>query len=256
MSAKKLWSRDELLLAFRLYCRTPFGKLHQRNPEIISLARLINRTPSAVAMKACNFASLDPVQRARKITALKNASRADRALWKEFRDDPESLAAETERVFALWCGEDAETEEEGWQIPEGPTEIEQIVRARRVQRFFRASVLASYEFRCALSGISIVELLNASHIVPWSADIRRRADPTNGICLNVLYDRAFDRGFITFDEAFHVVISPCLHMTIPNSMHKALLLDIEGRKLDFPSRFSPDQDALVYHRQHIFRSKA
>ena len=51
---------DELLLTLHLYCRTPFGKLHQTNPEIIKLAQIIGRTPSAVAMKACNFASLDP----------------------------------------------------------------------------------------------------------------------------------------------------------------------------------------------------
>jgi hypothetical protein len=72
-----------LLIAFRLYCRTQFGRLHYRNPAIIELAPLLARTPSAVAMKACNFASLDPVQRARHIAALGNVSRADRALWEE-----------------------------------------------------------------------------------------------------------------------------------------------------------------------------
>ena len=81
---RRPWSRDELLVAFRLYCGTPFGKLHQHNPEIIETARLLGRTPSAVGMKAINFASLDPVQQARNITALGNTSRADRALWDEF----------------------------------------------------------------------------------------------------------------------------------------------------------------------------
>ena len=256
MSVRRLWSRDELLLAFRLYCRTPFGKLHQHNPEIIDLAGLIHRTPSAIAMKACNFASLDPVQRTRNIAALRNASRADRSLWKEFRNDPEAIASEAEQAFSLLNDQDVEAEEQRWQIPKGPTEIERVVRGRRVQHFFRASVLACYELQCALSGISIVELLNASHIIPWSVDVQRRADPTNGICLNTLYDRAFDRGFITFDEAFRVVISPCLRMTSPDSMHQELLVDIEGRKLEFPSRFGPDQAALTYHREHIFRSTA
>jgi len=45
------WSRDELLLAFNLYCRTPFGKMHSRNPDVIDLSKLIGRTPSSVAMK-------------------------------------------------------------------------------------------------------------------------------------------------------------------------------------------------------------
>jgi putative restriction endonuclease len=39
------WTRDQLLIALRLYMRTPFGKLHGRNPEIVSLAAAIGRTP-------------------------------------------------------------------------------------------------------------------------------------------------------------------------------------------------------------------
>ena len=38
----------------------PFGKMHSRNPEIIRYAKLIGRTPSALAMKLTNLASLDP----------------------------------------------------------------------------------------------------------------------------------------------------------------------------------------------------
>lgn len=54
------WQEDELLLTLHLYCRTPFGKLHKTNPDIIQLANTIGRSPSAVALKAVNFASLDP----------------------------------------------------------------------------------------------------------------------------------------------------------------------------------------------------
>jgi len=58
------WTRSQLKLAFYLYCQLPFGKLHQRNPEVIKLAGEIGRTASAVAMKLVNFASLDPAIRA------------------------------------------------------------------------------------------------------------------------------------------------------------------------------------------------
>jgi len=54
------WTRKELLFALDLYCRMPFGKLHQHNPEVTKIAQAIGRTLSAVAMKACNFANLDP----------------------------------------------------------------------------------------------------------------------------------------------------------------------------------------------------
>lgn len=61
------WTREETLLAFDLYCGVPFGKIHASNPEIIELARIIDRTPASLAMKMCNLASIDPVQRERGI---------------------------------------------------------------------------------------------------------------------------------------------------------------------------------------------
>jgi putative restriction endonuclease len=54
------WSDEELILAFNLYCKTPFGKIHIRNPKIIKLSKIIGRTPSSVSWKLANFAHLDP----------------------------------------------------------------------------------------------------------------------------------------------------------------------------------------------------
>ncbi len=44
----KPWERDELILAINLYCKTPFGRIHVRNPEIIELATLLGRTPGNI----------------------------------------------------------------------------------------------------------------------------------------------------------------------------------------------------------------
>lgn len=254
MAKRVPWSHDELLCAFRLYCRTPFGKLHQHNPEIIELARLLGRTPSAVAMKACNFASLDPVQQARNISALGNASRADRLLWETFDRNPEALAAEAEAAYARHTVGVAKQAEDELIPPDGPTEVTRTLRTRRVQSFFRDAVMTSYEYACALSGIALAELLNASHIIPWSIDRGRRADPRNGILLNALYDRAFDRGLITFDESLHVVVSERLRDGDPPLLQKQALLGIEGIPLRQPCRFAPDPVAMAYHREHVFQS--
>jgi hypothetical protein len=208
MAKRVLWSRDELLVTFRLYCQTPFGKLHQHNPEIIELSNLLGRTPSAVAMKACNFASLDPVQGARGIAALGNVSKGDRELWDAFEANSEAIAVDSESAYVRVTGRETpllETESE-IDFPEGATEVARMVRVRRVQGFFRATVSASYEYRCALSDVAVPQLLNASHIIPWKVSTDRRADPRNGILLNALYDRAFDRGLITFDESFRLVV--------------------------------------------------
>jgi predicted restriction endonuclease len=255
MPARVQWSPEELLVAFRLYCRTPFGRLHQRNPEILELSRKLGRTPSAVAMKACNFASLDPVQKARDIKALENVSQADRRLWERFQRNPEEVASEAEAAYAEVTGRDAQPLETELETPEGPSEISRMVRTRRVQAFFRDAVLISYENRCALSEIAVLDLLNASHIVPWKVDVARRADPRNGIALNVLYDRAFDRGLITFDTSLRVVLSRRLLAADAPPLHRQALLSLDGREMRLPKRFAPDPEAMAYHREHVFTDR-
>ena len=59
--ATGLWTKEQIKLAFHLYCQLPYGRIHGRNPEIMALAKVIGRTSDAVAMKMLNIASLDPV---------------------------------------------------------------------------------------------------------------------------------------------------------------------------------------------------
>ncbi|MBQ9417737.1 MAG: HNH endonuclease, partial [Bacteroidales bacterium] len=67
-----------------------------------------------------------------------------------------------------------------------------IVKQRINQSFFRTAVLTSYNNRCCITGLSRKELLEASHIVDWSKDIENRLNPSNGLCLNILFHRAYD----------------------------------------------------------------
>jgi len=247
---RKDWQRDELLLVFHIYCRTPFGKLHKSNPEIIELAEVVGRTPSAVAMKACNFANLDPALERKGLSAV---SKADRLLWNEFREDSNKIALAAEDLFEKRIEPVAkENEVEESSGPVGETESIQNVKVRRVQRFFRNSVIVSYENRCAISGIQLPHLLIASHIIPWKDSIERRADPSNGISLNGLYDKAFDKGYITFDEQWRVCLSSDLKAHFDDSEMSEKLLNIEGVQLSMPTRFLPDPEAMSYHREKIF----
>lgn len=232
--------------------RLPFGKLHRLNPEIIELAKQIGRTPNATAMKACNFANLDPALKARGIRGLANLSNADREIWAEFLNNAEALAAESEEAAIRIAG--VEEPAADIRIPTGPTETERIVRARRVQAFFRAAVLTTYGSTCALSGITGADLLTASHIIPWSKSVKRRADPRNGICLNSLLDRAFDRGMFTFDDKMRVVVSRRLANSVSNATLKCSLDEIEGIALQMPTRFVPDPEAIKFHRSTIFQN--
>lgn len=243
------WTRDQLLLALRLYMRLPFGRLHGRNPDIIYLADHIGRSPNAMAMKACNFANLDPALQARGIRGLSNFSNADRQIWDEFAANPEALAAEAEEAAARIDGDEPVAPMIG---PAGETEVARLIRARRVQSFFRAAVLTTYGSKCALTGIALPELLTASHIIPWSASIQRRADPRNGICLNALFDRAFDRGLFSFNDDFQVIVSNRLLISIDDTEVACSLDSIAGRTLRLPARFPPDADAIRFHRETVF----
>src|SRR5690606_63846 len=133
-------------------------------------------------------------------------------------------------------------------------EIERFVRTRRVQSFFRAAVLTTYNGRCALSGIGMPDLLTASHIIPWHISVERRADPRNGICLNALFDRAFDRGLFSFDDSFRVVISPKLRDASADTRLACGLDKLQGQTLRIPDRFPPEIEAIRYHRRHIFQA--
>lgn len=251
---RKNWTREELLITFNLYCRTPFGRLHRSNPEIILLASKIGRTPSAVAMKLVNFASFDPVHQARGIQGLSNVSQADRQIWDEFNANPERLAFESQAAFNEIILGIREPNDEG-TLPIGPTEAIRPVRVRLVQHFFRESVLASYDYRCSICELSLLKLLTASHIIPWSQNVERRADPRNGLALCALHDRAFDRGLIALDDSFQVLLSDEAKVETSSRLHLVALQEAEGKRISLPKRFSPDPMALAYHRKEIFRWK-
>ena len=139
-------------------------------------------------------------------------------------------------------------------LPTGLTESRHTVKVRRVQNFFRNTLLVGYNNRCALSGLDIPELLIASHIIPWSKSESRRADPSNGIILNSLCDKAFDRGFISFDESNRTLFSIQLKRQLKLNPRIKTLFSFEGQILELPERFHPDPMALKWHRNNVYKS--
>lgn len=253
--SRKDWTPEQVKLAFHLYCQLPFGRLYQHNPEIIKLANLIGRTPSAVAMKLTNLASLDPAIIASGRKGLSGASKLDRAIWDEFHADWERLVLESEQIRADLEGESGSQPKgeqatiEALEYYTGETRT-QSVQQRVKQSFFRRAVLSSYSNRCCITGLSEPRLLIASHIVPWSQDKENRLNPSNGLCLSALYDRAFDKGLMTFDEDWRVLLSPQLKQTEPAV--ERFFVSIEGQRLELPDRFSPDPVLMERHRETVF----
>ena len=76
----KAWSREELILAFDLYCRVPFSKTKANNPQVASLSQILGRTPASIARKLGNSGAFDPVLRRRQISGLTHTSKLDRKI--------------------------------------------------------------------------------------------------------------------------------------------------------------------------------
>lgn len=83
------------------------------------------------------------------------------------------------------------------------TEAERLHIQRIGQDIFRASLMEYWQSRCPLTGITDPALLRASHIIPWKTceTDAERLDVHNGLLLSALWDAAFDKGLITFDDA-------------------------------------------------------
>ena len=244
MSERRNWTVEEVRSALSLYLRTSFGRIHNKNPEIISLAMAIGRTPSAVALKMSNLAALDE-SLARK--GMQNASALDRQVWAEFLEQPEFVvSAVTPKDKRTLYYPQPDKDYSNFHMREG--EDKTVSSTQRVgQQFFREMILASYGNRCALTGIEAPQLLVASHIVGWAENKSLRMRPQNGICLNNLHDKAFDRHLITFDEDYRMIIAEDL----PEKSRRALG-NVESKTLRMPEKFFPDQSFLAQHREKFY----
>lgn len=247
------WSRDQLKLAFYLYCQLPFGKLHSKNRDIRKLADRIGRSPSAVAMKLSNFASLDPSITGSGRKGLEGASQLDREVWDEFHANWERLAVECAVLQSALDGTDGDLVDEPDALPKsfaGQTR-RAYVEQRIKQDFFRRAVLSSYRGRCCMSGVDVPKLLIASHIVPWSQDEGNRLNPRNGLCLSAIHDRAFDQGLITLTDDLRVLVAHSLREST-NEFTRATFGALHQREIEPPERFAPDRAFLDWHRAERF----
>jgi putative restriction endonuclease len=255
---KRNWMREELILAFNLYLKLPFGKMHSRTPEIIHLANLIARTPSSVAMRLTNFAHIDPYHQQRGITGISGGKNQVQPIWDEFSDNKERLIFESEKILAE--KEHTTLEEKFTHILEDIKDLQGEIKIREVktrvnQNVFRQIVISNYSSKCAITGIDIPALLVASHIIPWSKNERERLNPENGICLSALYDKAFDKGFIGLNKSYEVIISPHLKKKTEQPYYKRYFAHIEKIKINLPQRYLPKQEFLEYHLDVIFEKE-
>lgn len=255
MTTRSGWSRQELLVAFSLYCRIPFGRISSRNPDIVRYSKAIGRTPAALSMKLGNIASLDPAITSTGRVGLRGASANDLLMWEEMQGDWERFAIESEQVMSevqAKEGLDRETSQDDISDRVGEDRIRQTT-TRIGQNFFRNAVLSAYNGKCCITGLSFPSLLVASHIVPWSHSRGNRVNPRNGLLLSVLHDKAFDAGIITVRDDMTVQVA-FKHKVGDDRFFSESIAYYDGQSITLPEKFTPDKEFLSYHREHIFQN--
>lgn len=224
--------------------------MHKGNPEVIHLAALIGRTPSSVGLKLGNFASFDPSLKARGIKGASNTSKLDREIWDEFYQNWDEAAFESELLLEQVEKQATLKDEFNFEEVIGK-EKERTVKTRVNQGFFRKAILASYNYTCCITGISQPELLIAGHIKPWSLDEKNRINPSNGLAINALHDKAFENGLFTITPDYKIVISK----ELKKSKNEAIIecfSKYDQKEIILPSKFLPDPEFLQYHNDERF----
>lgn len=130
------------------------------------------------------------------------------------------------------------------------TEAERLVVQRVGQDIFREGLLDYWDGRCAILGLSVPDLLRASHIKPWAKceTDAERLDVFNGLLLAPHLDAVFDAGYITVADDGEVIVSE--RLAPPDRNHLGLALPLRVARLaDGHRRY------LAWHRKEEFERK-
>ncbi len=121
---------------------------------------------------------------------------------------------------------------------------------------FKKLISKVYDLTCCFSGMRIESAyghnyIDACHIVPFS--LTHDDKITNGLALCPNLHRAFDRGLISVDNNYRILISPQI---IEIGDHPYNLNHLSQRKIRLPNgnRHYPSLDNIAIHREKIFKS--
>jgi putative restriction endonuclease len=133
-----------------------------------------------------------------------------------------------------------------------PTEARKEGRETR----FRLTIVAAYNYTCALTGYSLTtitagSILDAAHIHQFSDS--RNNDPRNGLALCKNCHWLFDNGLWTLTDDYRVLVA--LGRFVEHSPDQKALTEYQGRKINLPSdpKYWPDPLHIAWHRKHRFR---
>lgn len=246
----KKWSYLETVLCLKVYLESG-RKIPTKNFHgVIELVDLTYRTANSIILKMANFRSLDDSVASK---GMAHVSELDILVWDTLEKSPHKL-------IEIW--------DESVNDPSIKTKISNrdisivfdpvktgvtrnSVDTRIGQEAIRSLTLRNYGYACSFCGLDYPDLLIASHIIPWSDKIDTRGVLSNVICLCEIHDRAFDRGLLTIDDNYEILVSTRINKYVET---KAILTQITRKKISLPKDkvMVPGLESLKYHRNKIF----
>ena len=250
-----VWTEEQLTVALNLYWQIPYNKISgSSNPIIKEYSLIIGRSPAALAYKLMNFTSLDSERQGNGNKGKSGAGAGDRVIWDKYRNDWGNLANDSLLILSRIQHKSIEQIielEEDLRFLEGK-EKERMIKFRVNQSNFRQRILASYNEKCCVTGLNIPSLLVASHIIPWARNKEERLNPKNGLCLNSIHDKAFDKGFITVSTDYKIKLSKDVLGRKKDISIQNLFLKYENQMIILPDRYLPNPDFLDWHYDNVF----
>lgn len=252
MAQKTIWTDDEMIVVLDLYFKLPFGRLNRNTPEVKALAKLIGRTDNSVALRLVNYAACDPYIIETGRHGMTSGRKRCLPFWNHYSNNKEALFLKAEEIKAKLARVSLERQLALHTEDFIGQDREAVIKQRVHQASFRTMILGNYEYKCALTGIDVPELLVASHIVPWASDEKNRLNPANGICLSPLCDKMFDKGLFGIREDYTIQLSAELKENSSKDYFTQYIGLFENKKLRLPIEHLPDKKFLAYHYENIF----
>ncbi|MDZ7896576.1 MAG: HNH endonuclease [Arcicella sp.] len=120
---------------------------------------------------------------------------------------------------------------------------------------FRREIVKLYDETCCMSGLRVsatftITMVDACHIEQFAKTFNNH--PTNGIALCPNLHRAFDRGAISVNDNYEIILSKSIKENIESdySFHK-----LDGKSIILPSdsQYNPSLEGFAWHRKNVFK---
>lgn len=235
------WTREQAIATFALYCAFPLKSTPDKTKAIVFLAEKFGRTTGSITACLANFRSCDP----ETPPGLDNASKLTRRVFMDYQHDWAELRKQANEIV----GCDLFTE--ALQGSRYISDMTEHVKVSAEKKLFSQVVRAAYDNTCCLSGCRL-PVLEACHISRYSeTDRDTRLDPANGLLLLPVFHKLFDKGYISIDETYKVLVSRDLELR--DAFSKNLIRSVAGKRITSPKGFWPRQEYLREHRNKYFR---